>query len=89
MLTVLDSGPGVPEEIIDKVFDPFFTTKQPGKGTGLGLSIVYGIVQQHGGRIQVENSPEGGAVFTVRLPLDAPENIHVDMADDNVAQGDT
>jgi two-component system, NtrC family, sensor kinase len=73
LLSFADTGPGVPEEIRGKIFEPFFTTKRPGEGTGLGLSVVYGIVQQHGGDIQVENSPLGGAVFTVNLPLESPE----------------
>ena len=68
-----DSGPGIPSEIMDKIFEPFFTTKAPGEGTGLGLSVAYGIIQQHGGSIEVENVPEGGAVFTVKLPLESPE----------------
>ena len=73
-LTVRDTGNGIPPEIIDKIFDPFFTTKGPGEGTGLGLSVAYGIIQQHGGSISVANSPSGGAVFTVILPLKCPEN---------------
>jgi len=64
-----DTGPGIPPEIMDKIFEPFFTTKRPGDGTGLGLSVAYGIVQQHGGRIDAENSSDGGAIFTVTLPL--------------------
>jgi signal transduction histidine kinase len=62
-----DSGTGVADP--KKVFDPFFTTKAVGKGAGLGLSACYGIVQQHGGTISCANRPEGGATFTVRLPL--------------------
>ena len=62
-----DSGTGVSEP--QRVFDPFFTTKGVGKGTGLGLSACYGIVQQHGGTITCVNRAEGGASFTVRLPL--------------------
>jgi two-component system NtrC family sensor kinase len=75
MLTVADTGPGIAPEIMDKIFEPFFTTKLPGEGTGLGLSVAYGIIQQHEGRIEVVNAPEGGAVFTVALPLESPENL--------------
>ena len=66
---ICDSGPGVPDELRAKIFEPFFTTKPVGKGTGLGLSISHGIVARHGGRIEIENRPEGGACFTVALPL--------------------
>ena len=67
---VLDTGQGIDPSIREKIFDPFFTTKPIGKGTGLGLSISYGIVQAHGGRIEVESAPGQGARFTVRLPLE-------------------
>jgi len=73
ILTLADTGPGIPVEIRDKIFEPFFTTKPPGKGTGLGLSIVYGVLQRHGGTIEVAGGPAGGTVFTVELPLDSPE----------------
>jgi signal transduction histidine kinase len=62
-----DSGPGIQSP--SQVFDPFFTTKPVGEGTGLGLSICYGIVQEHGGRIQCFNRAEGGATFLVELPI--------------------
>ena len=74
VLTFADTGPGIPREIQDKIFEPFFTTKPPGKGTGLGLSIVYGVLQRHGGSIEVDNRPGGGTIFTVKLPLDSPEH---------------
>jgi signal transduction histidine kinase len=74
-LSFADTGPGIPPEIVDKIFEPFFTTKRPGEGTGLGLSVAYGIVQQHGGIIRAENSPVGGAVFVVQLPLESPEPV--------------
>jgi signal transduction histidine kinase len=64
-----DSGPGIKSP--QHVFDPFFTTKPVGKGTGLGLSICYGIVQEHGGRIECFNRPEGGATFLVEFPVNA------------------
>ena len=82
-----DTGPGIRSP--GQVFDPFFTTKPVGKGTGLGLSICYGVVQEHGGRIECFNRPEGGATFLVQLPaasdampeeLPAPSNT-VDVSD--------
>ena len=66
---VRDNGPGIAPEHLTRIFDPFFTTKPVGKGTGLGLSISYGIVDQHGGQLSVRNHPEGGAEFTLELPL--------------------
>ncbi|MCG2770947.1 MAG: ATP-binding protein [Desulfobacterales bacterium] len=74
IITFADTGSGIPPELRDKIFDPFFTTKPPGKGTGLGLSIVYGVIQRHGGSIEVESPRGGGTDFTIRLPLDAQEN---------------
>ncbi len=68
---VIDNGHGIDPQIRDKIFDPFFTTKPPGQGTGLGLSISHGIVQDHGGRIEVESTPGRGAHFIVHLPLRA------------------
>jgi PAS domain S-box-containing protein len=67
--TVRDTGTGIPEETLPRIFEPFYTTKEVGKGTGLGLAIAYGIVQEHGGHISAANHPEGGAVFTVELPI--------------------
>ncbi len=64
-----DSGPGVAPADATRIFDPFFTTKPVGQGTGLGLAISYSIVERHGGRIQVSNHPDGGALFTLHLPL--------------------
>ena len=69
---VLDDGPGISPADLPRVFDPFFTTKPPGVGTGLGLSVSYRIVTEHGGRLWVENRPEGGAAFFVELPVGAP-----------------
>jgi len=67
---VQDTGPGIPKEHIAKIFDPFFTTKKIGKGSGLGLSIVYGIVEQHGGKVSVSSEEGKGVTFTVSLPHD-------------------
>ncbi|WP_428939503.1 sensor histidine kinase [Fontivita pretiosa] len=64
-LTVRDTGPGIPSEIIDRIFDPFFTTKET--GTGLGLAIVHRVVEAHEGTIMAGNAPEGGARFEVRI----------------------
>ena len=68
-LTVVDDGCGMEEATRSRIFEPFFSTKAPGEGTGLGLSIVYGIVQEHGGRIQVTSTPGRGSTFEVFLPL--------------------
>lgn len=68
---VEDTGPGVPQESLDRIFNPFFTTKPTGKGTGLGLSISLGIVSEHGGRIWAGNVQGGGARFCIELPVTA------------------
>ncbi len=67
-----DTGPGIPEEIVDRVFDPFFTTKEPGKGTGLGLSVCYSIIRAHNGSITFRNLNPGGC-FCISLPI-APKD---------------
>ena len=71
LVRVSDTGAGIAPEQLKKIFDPFFTTKPIGEGTGLGLSISHGIVEQHGGRIEVESTPGEGTTFTVCLPVDA------------------
>ncbi len=68
---IRDTGPGIQPDALSRVFEPFFTTKEVGKGTGLGLAIAYGIVQDHGGHITAANHPDGGAQFTVELPVAA------------------
>jgi two-component system NtrC family sensor kinase len=73
VLEVTDTGPGISKEHLPRIFDPFFTTKDEGKGVGLGLSVVYGIIDAHGGTIDVESWSEGGTRFQVRLPLNPPE----------------
>ena len=68
VVQVEDNGPGMTEEIIERLFDPFFTTKEAGEGTGLGLAISYEIVRNHGGEIRVISAPGAGTVVEVRLP---------------------
>ena len=68
-VTFQDDGTGIKPEDLPKIFDPFFTTKRPGGGTGLGLSICLSIVREHGGDIEAEALPAGGAAFTVFLPV--------------------
>lgn len=68
-VTVADNGAGLSPDVQQRLFEPFFTTKPVGEGTGLGLSISFGIVEQHGGQLRADNAPEGGARFTLRLPL--------------------
>ena len=65
---VTDEGHGIKRQELQKIFEPFFTTKPPGRGTGLGLSICYGIVAEHGGRIEVDSLPGHGSTFRIFLP---------------------
>ncbi len=79
IIRIADTGSGISPEIIDKIFDPFFTTKPVDKGTGLGLSVTFGIIQEHGGKIEVESPPltlisnqlddNQGTEFIIRLPI--------------------
>ena len=71
VVQIRDTGHGIPASAMPRLFEPFFTTKEVGKGTGLGLAITYGIIQEHGGHIAAANHPEGGAVFTLRLPAES------------------
>jgi two-component system NtrC family sensor kinase len=70
VVRIRDTGPGIPAATMPRLFEPFYTTKEVGKGTGLGLAIAYGIIQEHGGQIAASNHPDGGAVFTVHLPVE-------------------
>ncbi len=69
VVEIADTGVGISDKHIDRIFDPFFTTKDAGQGTGLGLSVSYGIMEQHGGKIEVYSSPGKGSTFKVILPL--------------------
>ena len=68
IITISDNGPGIPDEIRDKIFQPFFTTKATGQGTGLGLSLSYDIIKAHGGNISVDSDTIRGTLFSIQLP---------------------
>lgn len=72
VMEVIDTGSGISAAVRQRLFEPFFTTKPPGRGTGLGLSICYGIVADHGGRIEVDSTVGKGSTFRVTLPLAEP-----------------
>lgn len=75
-LTVLDTGSGIPDDVMEHIFEPFFTTKSEGRGTGLGLATVYGIVKQTGGHVFIETAPGAGTTFQVLIPRVAAEPDH-------------
>ena len=72
-ISITDEGSGISAEDLPHIFDPFFTTKEVGQGTGLGLSIAQGIVSEHGGKIEIDSSPDKGSCFRLTLPLDSGE----------------
>lgn len=74
LLEIRDDGPGIPPDLLRAIFDPFFTTKPVGEGTGLGLSVAYGIVQEHGGWIDVRSELGRGSCFRIWLPCEARED---------------
>jgi len=69
LLTVADDGSGIPQDVLPRIFDPFFTTKDVGEGSGLGLSIVHGIIERHGGHIDVDSQPGQGTRLSISFPL--------------------
>ncbi len=69
LLTIADDGAGIPQDVLPRIFDPFFTTKDVGEGSGLGLSIVHGIIERHGGHIDVDSHPGQGTKFSISFPL--------------------
>lgn len=71
VVTISDTGAGIPEEIQKDIFTPFFTTKPPGKGTGMGLAVVHGIIEEHGGTISLKSVPGKGTRFEIRLPQES------------------
>jgi len=89
VLTVRDSGHGMPAEVMKRIFEPYYTTRQKSKGTGLGLSISHGIIKSHGGFITVESAPESGTTIAVCLPrIDTPVVVpDSDSANDDIPRG--
>ena len=82
VVSVSDTGSGIPAELLKRIFDPFFTTKPVGKGTGLGLSVSYSIVNRHGGRIDVDTKQGEGTTFSVWLPLVRDKESDIASAED-------
>lgn len=74
-IEISDTGPGIPEEIQDKIFDPYFSTKAPGKGNGLGLAAVLGCIEEHGGTIDLRSGKDQGTTFILHMPRVFPDNI--------------
>lgn len=71
-IRIIDTGNGIPPEVLPRIFEPFFSTKDKESGVGLGLAVVYGIVQRHGGEIDVDSAPGKGTTFHLRLPRQPP-----------------
>ncbi len=88
-LEVRDTGPGICPEVLPRLFEPFFTTKDVGRGTGLGLAVTYGVVKDHRGILSAGNHPEGGAVFTIELPVLGPRRSPLQAAGKAGALPDT
>jgi signal transduction histidine kinase len=81
-IVILDDGPGIEQEALGKLFRPFYTTKA--EGTGLGLAVVQKIIVQHGGQVEARNRSEGGAAFTITLPLCAGASEAVELKKNSI-----
>jgi CheY-like chemotaxis protein len=85
-LVISDNGPGIAPDLRSRVFEPFFTTKPVGSGTGIGLSICHAFVTAHGGSIEIDETPGGGATFKIRLPVAVAEAADPPTATDSVPE---
>ncbi|MEP1630870.1 MAG: ATP-binding protein, partial [Ekhidna sp.] len=85
LISIADNGCGIDEEHLSQLFNPFFTTKPVGQGTGLGLSISYGIMESHGGKIEVESTVGEGTCFTIHLPIASEDSDSCEADDEGVA----
>ena len=88
-IAIQDTGCGIPEKNLKHIFDPFFTTKPVGKGTGLGLNVVYNIVKKHGGEINAVSQVGAGTTFTIRLPIELPEDAAETTGQSDAETGET
>jgi signal transduction histidine kinase len=74
VISISDTGVGIPGENLTKIFDPFFTTKEVGKGTGLGMNVAYNIIKKHQGSIEVESEEGKGTAFKITIPTRGPDS---------------